>query len=78
MYQQPRLFVLVDAGNENAIYAVGVDLGDEAVTFRRDPQSSRSQFGRHESPQSAHAIFNRLHCLELQWPDKETLLNDPA
>lgn len=76
MQQQPRLFMLVSAEDENAIYAVGVDFGDEAVTFRLDPQTRQSQFGRHESPQSAHAIFDRLHCLELRWPDRERLLYD--
>lgn len=40
---EPKLFALVDADDHDAVYCVGVDTGDGAVTYRRDPVTRKSE-----------------------------------
>jgi hypothetical protein len=56
----PQLFVLVDAENTRRIYAFGIDTGEEAVTFRRDPDTTRTEFGVHNDADSACRLANRM------------------
>lgn len=54
----PQMFVLVNAENTRQIFAFGIDTGEEAVTFRRDPHTNKTEFGVHEDADSAY----RLNC----------------
>jgi hypothetical protein len=56
----PQMFVLVDAENTRRIYAFGIDTGEEAVTFRRDPDSNRTDFGVHTDADSAYRLACRM------------------
>lgn len=70
MNEHPRLFMLVNPANSAQIFAVGVHMGDEAVTFRRDPDSG-PQFATHGSAQGAHRFYSRVTELDLIWEDEE-------
>jgi hypothetical protein len=55
----PQMFVLVNAENTRQIYAFGIDTGEEAVTFRREPSTGRTEFGIHTDADSAYRLANR-------------------
>lgn len=70
MDAHPRLFLLVNPENHEQIFAVGVDMGDEAITYRRD-QEDRPQFGLYGSRARAHRYYNRFVVeLDLIWADE--------
>lgn len=52
------MFVLVNADDPRQIFAFGIDTGEEAITFRRDPSTDRTDFGVHEDADAAY----RLNC----------------
>jgi hypothetical protein len=54
------MFVLVNAANTRQIYAFGIDTGEEAVTFRREPDTGRTEFGVHNDADSAYRLANRM------------------
>lgn len=56
----PQMFVLVNARNTRQIYAFGIDTGEEAVTFRRNPHTNRTEFGVHEDADSAYRLNARM------------------
>lgn len=66
----PRLFTLVSTEDDSLIYAVGIDLGDEAVTYRRDPVTGNTVFHLHASAEGAHRVLNRVTPLTLCWDDE--------
>jgi hypothetical protein len=58
-----------DAGG---ILVWGIDFADEAVTYRRDPDTRRTNFGVHQSAESALSLQRRLYPeydLTLVWED---------
>ncbi|HEX5405452.1 MAG TPA: hypothetical protein VFX16_24525 [Pseudonocardiaceae bacterium] len=56
----PQMFVLVNAENTRQIYAFGIDTGEEAVTFRREPETGKSEFGVHTDADAANRLANRM------------------
>lgn len=52
---EPKLFALVAADDHDSIYCVGVDTGDGAFTFRRDPFTRQSETGVWRSMTTAFA-----------------------
>lgn len=64
MNTRPRAFSLVNPADKREVFAVGIDLGDEAVTYRE-----RNQFGLHTSARSALALFSKITELRLVWAD---------
>jgi hypothetical protein len=56
----PQMFVLVNAEDTRQIYAFGIDTGEEAVTFRREPDTGRTEFGVHTDADSAYRLANRM------------------
>jgi hypothetical protein len=56
----PQMFVLVNAADERQIFAFGIDTGEEAITFRRDPVTERTEFGVHTDADSAFRLNSRI------------------
>lgn len=57
---EPQLFAIVDTNDPDAIYCLGIDTGEEAVTFRQDPLSGSKSFRVSRSMYSALAVVNRM------------------
>ncbi|MGH7870229.1 MAG: hypothetical protein ACREP9_21950 [Candidatus Dormibacteraceae bacterium] len=57
---QPRMFALVDAKNELNVYAYGIDTGEEAFTFRREPSDRRTYFSVADNVEAAFELANRI------------------
>lgn len=57
---EPQMFALVDADDELSIYALGIDTGEEAFTFRRDPDTNKHHFSLHTDATAAAAFANRM------------------
>lgn len=53
---EPQLFAVVDANDHDIVYCLGVDTGEGAFTFRRDPTTNQSIFG---SSSSMYSAFTR-------------------
>lgn len=53
---EPQLFAVVDANDHDIVYCLGVDTGEGAFTFRRDPTTNQSIFG---SSNSMYSAFTR-------------------
>ena len=64
MDARPRIFNLVNPENKLEVFAVGMDLGDEAVTYRQG-----NRFGVHRSVDSAYALFSKITELRLIWEE---------
>jgi hypothetical protein len=56
----PQMFMLVNAENTRQIYAFGIDTGEEAVTFRREPDTGRTDFGVHTDADAAYRLATRM------------------
>jgi hypothetical protein len=56
----PQMFALVDAEDDRHIFAYGVDTGEEAFTFRRDPVTNRADFGVSEDADAAYRLAARM------------------
>lgn len=56
----PQMFVLVNAENTRQIWAFGIDTGEEAVTFRKDPRTNQTDFGVHTDADSAYRLNARM------------------
>ncbi len=56
----PQMFVLVNAADERQIFAFGIDTGEEAITFRRDPATDRTDFGVHTDADAAYRLNSRI------------------
>jgi hypothetical protein len=56
----PQMFVLVNAENTRQIFAFGIDTGEEAVTFRREPATGRTEFGVHTDADAAYRLASRM------------------
>jgi hypothetical protein len=69
MLSAPRLFSLVSVENEYEIYLVGIDMGDEAITYRPAFDGRGSQFGVHSSAEAALKIHRMIADLRLIWND---------
>jgi hypothetical protein len=65
----PRLFTLASIDDEYQIYLVGIDLGDQAITYRPALDGDKSQFGVHPSAESALRVYRRVGDLQLIWED---------
>ncbi|WP_116050075.1 hypothetical protein [Amycolatopsis palatopharyngis] len=61
---RPRLFTLVNPENDQDVFAVGIDMGDEAITYR-----PRDQFGVHESAKAALRLYSVITEVRLEWDD---------
>lgn len=57
---EPQLFALVNADDHDAIYCYGVDTGEEAFTFRRDPDTRKTLTGIWSSMDSAFSRTSRM------------------
>lgn len=57
---EPQLFAVVDAEDHDIVYCLGVDTGDGAFTFRRDPVSNNTVFGSSNSMYSAFSLASRM------------------
>lgn len=72
---EANLFALVDADDEFAVFAHGMEIVDEertdVVVFRRDPDTRRTMFGTHDSAERALKHYNRMMPLELVWLGSE-------
>jgi hypothetical protein len=73
MKSGPRLFTLTSAEDEYEIYMVGIDMGDEAIVYRRALQGEKSHFGVHTSAESALKLYSRVTDLQLVWDDVRLL-----
>jgi hypothetical protein len=66
-----KLFTLVKAGDATQIFAWGMeissDTGTEAVVYRHDPDTGRSNTGVHGSAESALRIWRRIAPMDLVW-----------
>jgi hypothetical protein len=69
MLTWPRLFTLASIDDEHQIYLVGIDLGDQAITYRPALDGDKSQFGVHPSAESALQVYRRVGDLQLIWED---------
>lgn len=69
----PRLFTLTSTENEYDIYLVGIDMGDEAIVYRRALQGEQSHFGVHTSAEQALKIYSLVTDLQLIWDDVRLL-----
>jgi hypothetical protein len=56
---QPQMFALVDAEDTRRVYAYGIDTGEEAFTFRRDPETNRADFGVSDDADAAWRLARR-------------------
>lgn len=64
MNRRPRIFNLVNPENKLEIFAIGIDMGDEAVTYREG-----NRFGVHSSAGGALRLFSRITELRLIWEE---------
>ncbi|HEV2780090.1 MAG TPA: hypothetical protein VGX25_11915 [Actinophytocola sp.] len=66
-----KLFTLVNAENDNEIFAWGMEISDEtrteAVLYRWDPQIGQAATGLHRSAEAARALWDRIAPMELRW-----------
>ncbi|MCU1681698.1 MAG: hypothetical protein JWQ81_2437 [Amycolatopsis sp.] len=69
----PRLFTLTSADNEYDIYLVGIDMGDEAIVYRRALDGEKSHFGIHNSAEEALRTYRLAIDLQLIWDDVRLL-----
>lgn len=70
-----QLFALVDADNHDAIYCLGIDTGEGAITFRRDPDSGRAIFG---TSTSMYTAFTRANHMMRQHAQLTLVIYEPA
>jgi putative NIF3 family GTP cyclohydrolase 1 type 2 len=54
------MFAIVPADDDMAVFSYGIDTGEEAFTFRRDPESGRTLFSVHENADRALRLANRI------------------
>lgn len=64
METQPRIFRLVNPANKLDLFAIGIDMGDQAITYRWS-----RQFGVHSSAETARLIFGKITELRLIWEE---------
>ena len=64
MEAQPRIFRMVNPENKQDLFAIGIDMGDQAITYRWC-----RQFGMHASAETARLIFSRITDLRLIWEE---------
>jgi hypothetical protein len=57
---EPQMFALVDADDARRVYAYGIDTGEEAFTFRRDPETNRADFGVSDDADAAWRLARRM------------------
>jgi hypothetical protein len=69
----PRLFTLTSADNEYDIYLVGIDMGDEAIVYRRALDGEKSHFGIHNSAEEALRAYRLVTDRQLIWDDVRLL-----
>jgi len=66
-----ELFSLVDATNEAKVFAWGIEIvtsdDQEAVIYRRDPDSGQATFGKHLSAEAARARWSCVTPLRVVW-----------
>lgn len=56
---EPQLFAVVSAADHDQVVCLGIETGDGAMTFRRDPNTQRSEFGSWQSMNSAYAFASK-------------------
>lgn len=71
----PQLFALVDADNHDAIYCFGIDTGDGAITFRRDPDSGHTTFG---TSTSMYTAFTRANHMMRKYAELTLVVYEPT
>lgn len=68
-----RLFTLVNAENADDVFAWGMEITtpteQEAVTYCRNPHTSRTVFGLHRNAESALRRYGTTFQLRLVWED---------
>lgn len=64
MNARPRVFNLVNPEDKYEVFAIGIDLGDEAVTYREG-----NRFGVHNSAEGALRLFSKITELRLIWEE---------
>ncbi len=68
-----RLFTLVNADNENQVFAWGMEISTrddrEAVIYRRNPVTNQTFFGVHSTAESALRRYGSTCQLRLVWED---------
>ncbi|MGH3876120.1 MAG: hypothetical protein ACRDSK_03690 [Actinophytocola sp.] len=72
-----RLFTLVTIDDDSQIFAWGIEIVSEddreAVIYRKDPATSRTLFGLHDSAQAACERWSGIVPLEICWEDEDDL-----
>ena len=75
-----RLFTLVTIDDDSKIFAWGIEIvsedDNEAVIYRKDPATSRTLFGLHDSAQAACERWSGIVPLEICWEDEDDHAND--
>lgn len=59
-FSEFQLFAVVDASQPDRVVHYGMDVGDHAVTFRRNPSSGRIEVGHWSSMQSAYDRLDKF------------------
>jgi hypothetical protein len=70
MRTAPRLFTLVSVDDEYQIYMVGIDMGDEAITYRPALDGDKRHFGVHSSAESALRAYRLITDVRIIWDDE--------
>jgi hypothetical protein len=70
-----RLFTLVTIDDDSQIFAWGIEIVSEddleAVIYRKDPATSRTLFGLHDSAQAACDRWSGIVPLEICWENED-------
>ena len=75
-------FTLVSSEDHSKVFAYGLEIRtgtkvDEAVTYRRDPQSGHTMFGVHTSAEAARGRFSMITPLDLVRPAQPDGVAEP-
>jgi hypothetical protein len=70
MRTSPRLFTLTSVDDEYEIFMVGIDMGDEAITYRPRLDGDKSHFGVHTSAEMALKTYRVVADIQLIWDDE--------
>ncbi|HEX3778987.1 MAG TPA: hypothetical protein VHX38_04930 [Pseudonocardiaceae bacterium] len=57
---EAQMFAIVLADDDTKVFSYGIDTGEDAVTFRRDPSSGRTIFSVHDDAYRALSLAERL------------------
>jgi|GEM_PF-6088410 len=64
MSTHARIFRLVNPVDKLEVFAIGIEMADQAITYREG-----NQFGVHTSAETARLLFSKITELRLIWDD---------